>query len=138
MTVGRREGSRSRTPAAVSPGREDRGAVTAEAAAVLPVLVAVVVALLWLLSLTAAQIRMVDSAREVARVVARGESESVALAAGRRVAPEHTDFAISRSAEQVRVEAVAHVSGPGGLFGFLPAVRVDSTAVAVREPGAAR
>jgi hypothetical protein len=44
--------------------------------------------LVWLLSVGAAQLRVVDGARETARAVARGEDPGAAVALGRRVAPE--------------------------------------------------
>jgi Flp pilus assembly protein TadG len=107
--------------------------VTAEAAAVLPVLVAVVLGLTWLVGLAGAQVRVVDAARETARAAARGESDGVAVDHGRRVAPE-ARITVSRGAESVRVEARAEFAGPGGLFAFLPGVELDAQAVAAREP----
>ena len=53
--------------------RGERGAVTAELAMALPLLVAVTVGLVWLLAVGAAQLRVVDAARETARAVARGD-----------------------------------------------------------------
>ena len=53
--------------------RSERGAVTAELAMGLPLLVAVTIGLVWLLSVGAAQVRTVDAARETARAVARGD-----------------------------------------------------------------
>ena len=50
--------------------RGERGAVTAELAMALPLLVAVTVGLVWLLAIGAAQLRVVDGARETARAVA--------------------------------------------------------------------
>ncbi len=58
-----------------SAARRERGAVTAELAMVLPLLLAVVVAMTWLLSVGLAQVRTVDAAREAARALARGEDE---------------------------------------------------------------
>jgi|tagenome__1003787_1003787.scaffolds.fasta_scaffold20943102_3 hypothetical protein len=119
--------------------RDEEGAVTAEAAAVLPLLVAVALGFAWLVSLTVAQVRVVDAAREVARAVARGDAESTAISLGRRVAPEGTHFVVghgggSGGVELVSVAASTEVRGPGGLFSFLPGVGVDSTAVAQLEP----
>lgn len=109
--------------------------MTAEAAAVIPVLVAVALGLVWVVSLAAAQVRVVDAARETARLAARGEPGRVAEARGARVAPEGARLSIERSDEVVEVRATAWVTGPGGLFRFLPAVQVEATAVAAREPG---
>lgn len=113
--------------------RAEGGAVTAETVMVLPLLVAVALGLAWILALAATQVRVVDAAREVARAAARDETRSTALALGRRVAPQG-------SAIDVRVEGgtvVAHVrsrvEGPQGLLAFLPAVEVESEAVAAAE-----
>lgn len=114
--------------------RGERGAVTAEAAMVIPVLVAIAVGLVWVVALAAAQVRVVDGAREVARVAARGDSDETAVARGRAVAPAGARFAIDRSGGQVSVAVEAEVKGPGGLFSFLPGVQVRSTALAVEEP----
>ena len=114
--------------------REERGAVTAEAAAVLPVLVAVVLGLVWCLSLVVAQVRVVDGAREVARAGARGDDEAAAVAAGRRVAPDGATVSLSREGDRVVAEVRLRVRGPGGLFRHLPGPTVRSRAVAVAEP----
>ena len=53
----------------------------------LPVLVAFTLGLVWLVAVAAAQVRVVDAARETARVAARGESDATAAAAGRRWRP---------------------------------------------------
>lgn len=111
----------------------ERGAVTAETAMVLPVLVAVTVALVWLLSLGVAQVRAVDAARETARALARDESEVVALSLGQRVAPAGSTISVSRSAGSVVVVVTSEVQGPGGLFHALPGVSVKAQAVAAQE-----
>jgi Flp pilus assembly protein TadG len=113
-------------------GRE-RGAVTAEAAMVLPVLVAATLGLVWLLALATTQVRVTDAAREVARAVARDESPATARALGARVAPAGARIDVLGGGSTVRVRVAADVAGPGGLFGFLPTVTVDAEAVAARE-----
>ncbi len=120
---------RRRRPAA-------RGVVTAELAMVLPLLLAVTVGLVWLLSVGAAQIRAVDAARESARALARGDDPAAAAAAGRRVAPEGADVVVSSSGEEVLAEVSAQVEGPGGLFDFLPAVTVHAQARGLAEENA--
>ena len=122
-----------RVPTAAPAARTERGAVTAEAAAVLPLLVAFVLGLVWLVALAGAQVRMVDAARETARAAARGESDDVAVQHGRRVAPE-ASIAVAREGEAVRAEVRAEFEGPGGFFAFLPAVELDAEAVAAQEP----
>ena len=112
----------------------EAGAVTAEAAVVIPLLLAVTLGLVWLVALAATQVRVVDAAREVARSAARGESDPVAVARGRQVAPDGAHVDVSRSGDEVRVRVVADVRGPGGLFSFLPALPVSAEAVAAEEP----
>jgi len=100
---------------------------------VIPVLVALALGLVWLLTLAVTQVRVVDAARETARAAARDESHQTAVSLGRRVAPEGSRVALSDDGELVRVTVVAEVRGPGGLFRFLPAVRVDAEAVSAKE-----
>ena len=116
---------------------DQRGAVTAEAAVVIPLLLAVAMALVWLVALAATQIRVVDAAREAARAAARGEPDAASIERGRQVAPDGARFEISRSGGAVTVRVAAEVRGPGGLLAFLPAVPVSSEAVAAEEPAMA-
>lgn len=120
--------------ASASRPRDDRGAATAEAMVVLPVLLAVALGLVWVLTLGVTQVRVVDGAREAARAAARGESAAVATAAGRRVAPDGARVRIRRSAGTVVAVVTVGVRGPGGLFALLPQVTVTSSATAVEEP----
>jgi len=107
--------------------------VTAETAVVLPVLVAVVVGLAWVVSLGVTHVRVVDAARETARALARDEQPSVALALGRRVAPDGATITVEDRGDTLAVVVISEVRGPGGLFGFLPGVEVDAEAVAAKE-----
>ena len=116
-----------------SRARGERGAVTAEAAVVLPVLVALGIALVWLLSLAVAQVRVVDGAREAARLAARGDTAGARVAA-HRVAPEGADLRLSQAGERVSATVVSEFRGPGGLFHALPGVTLRWQADAVREP----
>lgn len=113
--------------------RDQRGAVTAELCLVIPMLVAVTMALVWLLSAGLAQLRLVDGARETARALARGDEQQAAVSAGSAVAPEQTQFAVHREGDLVRVTARHHLDGPGGLVDFLAAVWLEAEAVAVVE-----
>lgn len=115
--------------------RPERGAVTAELALTLPVLVAVTIGLVWLLAVGAAQVRVVDAARETARSVARGDSEGEAIAQGERVVPEGGRVTVDTADGQVIAHASGSVAGPGGLFGFLPVVEVRAEAIALAEEG---
>ena len=115
-------------------GADERGAVTAEAAVVVPLLLAVALGLVWLVALSSTQVRVVDAARETARAAARGDDDATAVARGAQVAPSGAAFDVSRSGEEVVVRVVAEVQGPGGLLSFLPPVVVRSEAVAAAEP----
>ena len=111
----------------------DRGAATAELAMVLPVLVAVTVGLVWLLSVGLAQLRVVDAARETARAIARGDDRAAAVARGRQVGPPGARISVRAGATEVVATARARVDGPGGLFRFLGGVTVRAEAVAAAE-----
>ena len=111
---------------------DQRGAVTAELALAIPLLLSLTVGLVWLLSVGAAQVRMVDAAREAARAAARGDAVAEAEARGERVAPGSSVTVVSRDDEVVST-ATGSVEPPGGLVGFLPTVRLHAQAVAASE-----
>jgi Flp pilus assembly protein TadG len=113
--------------------RGTRGAVTVELAVALPVLLGLTVGLVWLLSLATAHVRAVDSAREVARAVARGDSESSAVSVGQGLAPPGSRITVARGSGEIRVRVTGAVSGPGGLFARLPAARFEAEAIALDE-----
>ncbi len=107
--------------------------MTAELAMVLPLLLAVVVAMTWLLSVGLAQVRTVDAAREAARALARGDDEARAVALATRVAPAGSRVGVSRSDGTVVVTVTGIVAGPGGLLGVLPGAEVSAAATALEE-----
>ncbi|QYJ03127.1 pilus assembly protein [Nocardioides panacisoli] len=117
--------------------RRERGAVTAELALGLPILCAVTLGLVWLLSLGVAQARTVDAARETARAVARGDDTGAAVALGERVAPDGVSVEVEAGGARVVARASGRVRGPGGLFDFLPGAEVSAEAVAVAEDAGA-
>jgi hypothetical protein len=107
--------------------------VTAESAVVLPLLVAVTLALVWALFAAAAQVRCVDAAGVGARAVARQDPEERAVATAKEAAPEGARVRIERDGDLVRVTVTAEAPGPGGL-----GVRLGAFAVALSEaPGGA-
>jgi hypothetical protein len=99
----------------------------------LPLLLAVTLALAWLLCLATAQLRMVDAARETARAVARGEAPGDAVERGREVAPPGAQLQVTTDDDLVVVSGSVEVDGVGGLFAGLPAVVLEARAVAARE-----
>jgi Flp pilus assembly protein TadG len=114
--------------------RDQRGAVTAELALGIPILMSLTVGLVWLIAIGVAQVRMVDAARETARAVARGDSDAAAVAQGQRVAGGGV-VTVSTAHGQVLATASDIVAPPGGLLGFLPQVRVEAEAVTSAEVG---
>ncbi|MFJ9112178.1 TadE family type IV pilus minor pilin [Streptomyces sp. NPDC102283] len=124
---GRHRGLHGR-PATRGYGCRDRGAVTAEAAVVIPVLVAFVIALLWALMATVDQIRCVDAARAGARAAARSEPEAAVLEVARDAAPHGARVELGRAGDLWRVRVEAPTSGPGVL-----ALTLSAEAAALAE-----
>jgi Flp pilus assembly protein TadG len=106
----------------------DRGAVTAEAAMVLPVLVAFVLALVWALVAASDQIRCVDAARAGARAAARSEPEDSVRSAAQAAAPGRARVAVERTGGLWRVRVEAPTPGPGPL-----GLTLSAEAVALAE-----
>jgi hypothetical protein len=92
-----------RSERAWPPGRGEGGYVTAEAAVVIPVLVAVAGLLVWGLMAGAAQVRCVDAARAGARAAARSETPAEVLRVARAAAPGGAEVSVGRSGDLVRV-----------------------------------
>ena len=109
--------------------RNDRGAVTVEAAIGLAALFLALGLLLYGLAAAADQVRCVDAAREAARLIARGD-EDQAREAVARIAPAGAEIDVDLDGERIHVSV--HASPPGGL---LPGVGLHAEAFAVREPG---
>ncbi len=114
--------------------RQDTGAVTAETAAALPVIVVFALSMAWLVSLGITQVRALDAARETARAAARSDGAGSAVALGRRVAPAGSRISVARSGGTIVVRVSSPVGGPAGLFGSWADHRVMAEAVAAEEP----
>lgn len=115
--------------------RDEGGAVTAELAMGIGVLLAVTVALVWFTSLGTAQIRTVDASREAARMLARGDDEAAARRTALRIAPEGARVTVVRIDGRVEVTTSVAVQAPLGLLGSWGAVELDAVAVAADEEG---
>ena len=113
--------------------RGQRGSVTAETALLLPLLVAFAVGLVWVVSLGITQARCLDAAREAARALARDESPQAAAALARRSAPVGAQVSIERDGAVVVVTVRVSTKPPGPIFGALPAVALQATAVSALE-----
>ena len=91
------------------------GMVTAETAVVLPVLVAVTLAMVWLLTLGVAQMKVTDAAREAARALARGEPVDRAVQLAQQAAPGSA-VTVETSDGMVVVTVRQDVAPPGGVL----------------------
>jgi len=114
--------------------REERGAVTAEMAIALPVLVLFLLVITWGIGVVVANIRCVDAARDVARAVARGDSVESAIAIGERTGPPGADVNVARDGSDVVVRVDAAVELDWLLLDALPAVRVSAESRLQVEP----
>lgn len=107
--------------------RSCAGMVTAEAAAVLPLVTAFSLVLVWMVSLGIAQVRVVDAARDAARSVARGDDDAAASAAARRTVGGDATVEIERNGRTVRVTVTDEASAPGWLLVPLPSVTLHAS-----------
>lgn len=111
----------------------DSGHVTAETAVVLPVLLVVLAAALWVLAAVGDQLRCTDAAAVGARAAARGEALPVVRQATRAAAPPGAQVEVTTGADTVEVTVRAQVRPVGGALAALPAAHVSGRAVAARE-----
>lgn len=81
----------------------DRGAVTAELAVALPVIVLMLLATLAVTAASSAQLRSADAARAVARSLALGEDEANTSVIARRLAGDGAQVSIVRDPPWVTV-----------------------------------
>lgn len=116
--------------------RDERGAVTAETALALPLMVAVTLAMVWMLTFGVAQMKATDAAREAARALARGEPPDEAIRLANEVSPGSL-VTISDRGDTVRVEVSGRVPSPGGVFnGLTGSTRGEATALWEETDGA--
>lgn len=106
--------------------------MTAETAAVMPLLVAVALAMVWLIGLGVAQVAVTDAAREAARAVARGDSVAEATLLAQRVAPG-AQVSVSTEEGLVVVRVERRVQAAGALLDSFDGARVHAEAVALSE-----
>lgn len=119
----------------MSRQRAEAGTVTAEAAVVLPVVAAFVLALVWMVSVGFAQVQVIDAARDAAQAAARGESDEQAVAFARQTAPTGSDVSMTREGGQVHVVVRATAQPPGWLLVPLPSVVVHAEATVEDDRG---
>ena len=106
--------------------RSEAGGVTVEAAIAIASIVAVVVLCVGAITAATLHVRCVDSAREAARLAARGDRES-AISTAAKVAPDGADVSVRTEGEFV----VATVRARSPL---LPLVNISAEAVVALEP----
>ena len=107
--------------------RGDEGAVTVEAAIAIASIVVVLMLCVAAVVAVTLHVRCVDSAREAARLTARGDA--AAMATAQRVAPDGAHV-------QIRTEGDVVVATVRARTPLLPMVRISAEAVAAIEPTA--
>ncbi|WP_198586917.1 TadE family type IV pilus minor pilin [Glycomyces xiaoerkulensis] len=107
----------------------DRGFVTAELAAAMPAVVAVLAMAVWAVGTMGLKVRSVDAANSAALAAARGEDARAVAAA---YLPDGATVSVSTEGDLVRAE-VTVASRPLGPLA--PPVTVESDATAAVEPG---
>ncbi len=115
------------------PHARDDGSVTAEAAMVLPVLLAVLAMGVWVLAVVSAQLRCTDGAGVGARAAARGDDRAAVLAVAAAEAPDGAVVVVRGGTDTVEVEVRAEVRPFGPVLSGLGAVEVRGHAAAARE-----
>ena len=108
--------------------------VTAEFAVVLPAIVLALMVGLVAVATFSMRVRCADAAQVAARLAARGEPSTTAVAAAARIAPgqAHIDVGVHGSEVTVTVRAVAR---PPVLGGLLPGFDVAGSFSEPLEPG---
>lgn len=107
--------------------------VTAEFMTVAPFAVALVMLLMWIISLGWTQVRIADASRESARMVARGESIESARSMAQRQAPDGATVRVTRDGALVSVTVQSRSRLPVPFFSAVGSRRMQSTSVAVQE-----
>lgn len=113
--------------------RDERGMVTAETAVLAPFAVVIGLLLVWVVSLGVTQVRLVDAAREGARVAARGQDPDAAEQAARRVAPGHADVRLEATDGLVTVTVSTTAGPPLPFLRHVGEHELEATSVAAAE-----
>jgi Flp pilus assembly protein TadG len=114
--------------------RAQRGAITAEIAITLPVLLTLLFLGIWLIGIVRTNIQCIDAARDVARAVARGESTESAQELGRRTAPADATITITHTGLDIHVTVTAEPSHQAPLLSALPTSPITARATLQSEP----
>jgi len=124
---------RNRAVPARRAGSSDRGAVTAELAITLPVLLSLLLLGIWSIGLVILNIQCIDAARDVARAVARGEPPDQAKAVGHRAIPTGT-ITITREGPDIHVTVTAIPAHNAPLLSALAPTHLTAHATLQSEP----
>lgn len=103
------------------------GMVTAEAAVLAPVVASCLALGVWIVSLGHLQMRLVDAARDTARLVARGEAVDEAVGHVRSAAPDGAVFSVHRDGGYVTVRVSRQ--SPAPLPGLSWPVRAEASCI---------
>ncbi|MGN6160369.1 MAG: TadE family type IV pilus minor pilin [Marmoricola sp.] len=113
--------------------RSEDGAVTAEAAIGIGMLVIVAMGLAWMVCLGVVAVRAQDAAREAVRALVRGDERASAVGLAEQVATTGSTVSTQTDGRLTRVTVRSPVVGPGGIFGFIGPFVVTGVAVGVVE-----
>ncbi|MFI6601793.1 TadE family type IV pilus minor pilin [Nonomuraea sp. NPDC050536] len=103
-----------------------------ETAAVLPALMVVLAAALWVIQVVGVRLECVDAARTAARASARGEDLDQVRAVAQAATRPNAQIAITRDPDHTRVEITIEVRPAWGPT--FPAIQVSATATTDTEP----
>ena len=115
------------------PKPSERGAVTAELAITLPVLLSLLLLGIWSIGLVILNIQCIDAARDVARAMARGEPPDQAKAIGHRTVPTGV-ITISREGPDIHVTVTATPTHNPPLLSALAPAHLTAHATLESEP----
>ena len=113
------------------PWRNDSGSAVLETAIAVPVLVAIAAMMLWAMGLGVTSLALASQARDVARAIARGESNESAISGVAKGRPK-ARVLVSESGGIVSVSVLEAVSIPLPLFDGLE-MTIEQGAAARRE-----
>ena len=125
--------SRNRRALSAQAKLSDRGAVTAELAITLPVLLSLLLLGIWSIGLVILNIQCIDASRDVARAVARGETPNQAKAIGQRAAPGSA-ITITREGQDIHVTVTATPTRKPPLLSAIGPTHLTATATLQSEP----
>ncbi|MGH1561187.1 TadE family type IV pilus minor pilin [Mumia sp. DW29H23] len=116
--------------------RREAGMVTAETAMVMPFLVALAFALVWATTIGVTQVRLVDAAREGARMAARGDDRQAVLEGVRGMAPEGAAVEVVEGPDATTRVTVTHEAKVDLPIVRALALSLEARAVSAVEDGA--